>query len=607
MPGIFGIMCLSKSSHLNAQSIFDKMSERLAHYHAYSTEVYAQPKEGLWIGRIGLPHHHEAPFMKDETAPLEGHHHGLWAAGNLHMGRADRLNDQLEKLEQDPSKVLNQWKGFFAMFSWNRSRHTGLLIADRRASVPLYYARVGNLVLFAPELQALLVCAELSREMDTSAIGFMLTNGHLMGDQTLLKAVRRVRGGQALRISATGIEPVVWWRYRPGMDLDGSTPEELEQELGERLERAVRRNVPDLSHSAIFLSGGVDSRAILGAVLAVEGSGAEQIEAISWGEHQESPGSDVQIAEQLARTVQVRHRFMPRSLDEYSRKVKDAARLISYSSDVVAFHPAEHSLMQRLREQGIKYGLRGDEVFGFHDEVFHLRTALRRVYLSSLDEAPNAWQYVTDAALPELMGAQRATMKGVMAEVEGMTPNQAKDYLYFTHRLQCYLHSASYYKQVELEQRNILLDDELLEILPRVSDPLRSDKKLFRQMVARRYPRLLRVPYATRSNLEDFTQKLAQPGPLRGYVEQELNDEGSPVWSIVQRPTLQRFVRGLAPAMTASRPSVLSQVKKVLPESMRAELGSLWGSRQEMPLEPTSFLLRTLTLKQAIEGLELTA
>jgi hypothetical protein len=49
-----------------------------------------------------------------------------------------------------------------------------------------------------------------------------------------------------------------------------------------------------------------------------------------------------------------------------------------------------------------------------------------------------------------------------------MDPNDAKDYLYFNHRLQRYLGSSAYFKQVVLAHRNPLLDSEILDFIARI-------------------------------------------------------------------------------------------------------------------------------------------
>ena len=115
----------------------------------------------------------------------------------------------------------------------------------------------------------------------------------------------------------------------------------------------------------------------------------------------------------------------------------------------------------------------------------------------------------------EWRNASEAVFLTATQEVRGSDPNDAKDYLYFTHRLQGYLNTASYYKLCMLDQRNVLLDDEILDFLEFVPARLRADKVLYRRAMARAFPRLWQVPFASTSNLEHWGEVLAMSLPVR--------------------------------------------------------------------------------------------
>jgi hypothetical protein len=90
--------------------------------------------------------------------------------------------------------------------------------------------------------------------------------------------------------------------------------------------------------------------------------------------------------------------------------------------------------------------------------------------------------------------ASNAAVEEALHEVRDVQPNQAKDRLYFHHLLQCFLHTASYWSLIELDFRNPLLDESILDFLKRVPERLRLDKVLYRQALARKYPALVQFP-----------------------------------------------------------------------------------------------------------------
>ena len=60
--------------------------------------------------------------------------------------------------------------------------------------------------------------------------------------------------------------------------------------------------------------------------------------------------------------------------------------------------------------------------------------------------------------------------------------------------MQGYLHTASYYKQFAVDQRNVLLDEGILDLMARIPDPLRADKYLYFQAMVLRLPPPVGVP-----------------------------------------------------------------------------------------------------------------
>jgi hypothetical protein len=93
-----------------------------------------------------------------------------------------------------------------------------------------------------------------------------------------------------------------------------------------------------------------------------------------------------------------------------------------------------------------------------------------------------------------------------------------------------------------LDQRNVLLDDPILDFLAKVPDPLRIDKMLYRRAVARAYPRLAQFPFARRSNFEDWGKLLSTESPVRAYVLEELNDQSSGIWEFLDPLSLTKLL-----------------------------------------------------------------
>ena len=83
----------------------------------------------------------------------------------------------------------------FALAIWD-ARHRRLLIArDRLGIKPLYYARLGDRLLFAPEIKALLQDPGLPRELRIRGLTNFFTFGHSVAPDTIFTAVRKLLPG----------------------------------------------------------------------------------------------------------------------------------------------------------------------------------------------------------------------------------------------------------------------------------------------------------------------------------------------------------------------------------------------------------------------------
>ncbi|HYW52237.1 MAG TPA: asparagine synthase (glutamine-hydrolyzing) [Gemmatimonadaceae bacterium] len=141
----------------------------------------------------------------------------------------------------------------------------GMLIArDQMGVKPLYYAESPHGLLFGSEIKALLEDRRLSREIDHVALHNSLAYLWSPAPRTLLAAVRKLEPGCALIVSGGKI--VRHWRYYDlpyAGNRSTSAPEALSAELATRLRTAVERQlVADVPVGA-FLSGGLDSSAIV--------------------------------------------------------------------------------------------------------------------------------------------------------------------------------------------------------------------------------------------------------------------------------------------------------------------------------------------------------
>jgi asparagine synthase (glutamine-hydrolysing) len=179
----------------------------------------------------------------------------------------------LHLYERDGLDMLSRLNGIFA-FAIHDGREAGrpdgvergtlFLARDQLGVKPLYYAETARGFLFASEIKALLSSSAVSREIEPAALHFMLAYLWTPAPYTALAGVRKLEPGFALLVHGGRLKRK--WRYYDipytGERL-GSTFDEAACTLASSLESAVRRQLVSDVPVGAYLSGGLDSSAIV--------------------------------------------------------------------------------------------------------------------------------------------------------------------------------------------------------------------------------------------------------------------------------------------------------------------------------------------------------
>jgi len=165
----------------------------------------------------------------------------------------------------DGEGMLPRLNGMFAFALWH-SRHRSLLIArDALGIKPLYYAASLRGVAFASEIKGLLPLVLEARELDLQALHRYLSFLWCPGEGTPLRGVRKLLPGEAMVVRDARIERRWTWYRQPVFRGIGASLNKQDAIDGtvERVRRAVHRQmVADVPVGA-FLSGGLDSSAVV--------------------------------------------------------------------------------------------------------------------------------------------------------------------------------------------------------------------------------------------------------------------------------------------------------------------------------------------------------
>jgi asparagine synthase (glutamine-hydrolysing) len=173
----------------------------------------------------------------------------------------------------DPVALAQRLDGMFAFAVWRERDRRLVLGRDRLGKKPLYYFHRGDTFVFGSELKAVLAHPDVPRELDADAIGPYLSFGYVPSPRTIYAGVRSVPPGCVLTLEPGG-EPRIerYWRTpRRTTAARDLSYDEAVTETRDRLRHAVsKRLISDVPLGA-FLSGGIDSSAVVAMMAEVSG------------------------------------------------------------------------------------------------------------------------------------------------------------------------------------------------------------------------------------------------------------------------------------------------------------------------------------------------
>ncbi len=168
--------------------------------------------------------------------------------------------------EEKGIDLVHDLHGMFAFAVWDAERRRLLLARDRVGKKPLFYALRSDTVSFASELNALMEDPDIPRDLDLHAVDAFLALRYVPHPLSIYRAVRKLPPGSRLVWDDGSARVDRWWRlsYRPKM---GPTSiEEVGEAVRAALRRATRRRLMSDVPLGAFLSGGIDSSAVVAAM-----------------------------------------------------------------------------------------------------------------------------------------------------------------------------------------------------------------------------------------------------------------------------------------------------------------------------------------------------
>jgi asparagine synthase (glutamine-hydrolysing) len=167
---------------------------------------------------------------------------------------------------RDGVEMVPQLRGMFALAVWDGRSETLMLARDRLGIKPLYYAEAAGRWIFASEIKALRASGLVPAPVNRVALAAFLRLGSVPGPMTAFEGVHELPPATILTIDRAGRDTLRRYWEIPAPRPAGESTEDTVSELRARFIDSVGRHLISDVPFGVFLSGGVDSGAIVAAM-----------------------------------------------------------------------------------------------------------------------------------------------------------------------------------------------------------------------------------------------------------------------------------------------------------------------------------------------------
>ncbi len=302
---------------------------------------------------------------------------------------------------------LDDLRGMFALAIWDSQRQVLFLARDRLGIKPLYYFDRDGHFLFSSEVRSLLASELVPRELDPVAFNEYLAYQSVPAPRTMIQGVQALPPGTWMEVDASGHTRLhCYWDLAEEGNLQAGDVSlcEAQRHIGELLQESVALHLVSDVPVGVFLSGGIDSSAIV--ALMRKNSRVPRTFSVSFSE---SKFDETRHAKQVARQFRTEHTEIRLTEESLLDQLPDAlAAMDQPTGDGVN----TYVVSKAVRSAGVTValsGLGGDEFFGGYPSFRRLSRS--KGLLEAWGYLPTRLRFLTARAFRALASPSIAATK----------------------------------------------------------------------------------------------------------------------------------------------------------------------------------------------------
>lgn len=251
--------------------------------------------------------------------------------------------------------------GMFAIAIWDQVRRELFIARDRLGVKPLYYALTpDNVLVFASEIRAVLESGFVGRNLDRSSLSEYLVYQSVYAPNTIVEDIKQLPAGTFALHSDAGLKIKPYWRLENKTgDHDFADETAVKKQVKELLLASVERRMISDVRLGAFLSGGIDSSAVVALMSEVSDQPVDTF-SVTFSEKE---FDESEYSELIARKFNTRHTAVELSSANFLEELPSALRAVD-SPTGDGFNT--YVVSKATKKAGITValsGLGGDELF----------------------------------------------------------------------------------------------------------------------------------------------------------------------------------------------------------------------------------------------------
>ena len=533
MSGVLGIFEPANKNRVS--QISNKMVVLLKHFDWISCEVDVIDQQ-VALGRVRIDVFNKAPqpvynSEKNIALVLSGEIYNLEA-----FPKKSEFNNNLAKhllwlYETEGLSFIPKLNGVFVLAIWDGRQKKIILSNDRMGFYPTYYSSQNGNFIFSPEIKGILCSPDFKKELDNVALAQYMRFQHLLGNRTFFEDILLLPPAAILTfdIPSGRISIENYWGFENISLLENISFEDAVAETGRLLRKAVTRLTGDEYRPGISLSGGLDSRTILGLTR------RRPITTITYGG---KDCLDVIYAGKIARIAGSDHHWFDLSNGKWVLDTVD-----QHMELTEGFHSWIHSHGISTLPQARQWidvhltGWDGGTVMGHNDSIEPQQinavdnsAMLNRLFYlfnqkytwPSITEGEEKFLY-QDSLKPKLLGLAFDSFRDEFQNYTHLRQDIRGEVFYLRNHCRRLTQNLNTFYRAFVEVRYPFFDYDLLEFLYSLPVEIRGHKRLYRAVIQKEIPDYVWVPDTSDSIFPSTSNFLREVHSLSNKFKKKIN------------------------------------------------------------------------------------